>query len=527
GKTQRFSQQDLELFKNGSDPDGHPNTDWLGLLYKGSGFQQSHNLQVTGGTEDVQYMASGGYLGQKGVIKVASSDRYNLRTNVGAKVSSRLRFDLGLAYNYQRITEPVNPYTGDMAQIFRQVNRIPSFIPYKYSNGVYGRGSDGNPIAWMDQEAKDNMTYKHTQVNFSGEFQIMDGLKIKQVVGFQPIDNMSSKFVKDIQYYAPNGDLGPKQGVNNLTVYNFQSERLTFQTLLTYDKKIGNHQINVLGGFMDETFRADYSSAYAQGFLNNDFSELNLGSKDGMKVDGGAKKLILRSFFGRINYVFADKYLLEANVRRDGTSRFLGSNRWSTFPSFSAGWRISQEDFFKESSLSDVISELKLRGGWGKLGNQQLAATSDNSYPSSDAYYPGLFTISPGYNYSFGGEISSGGAIVESANPILKWESTTSTNIGLDLNFKNNLGFVFEYFDRKTDGVLLKLPVSNLYGLPAPYQNAGKVQNNGVELQVNYQNSIGDFKYSIAANGSYINNQIKKWASDEPQVNGTFYIYEQ
>ena len=452
GKTQRFSQQDLELFKNGSDPDGHPNTDWLGLLYKGSGFQQSHNLQVTGGTEDVQYMASGGYLGQKGVIKVASSDRYNLRTNVGAKVSSRLRFDLGLAYNYQRITEPVNPYTGDMAQIFRQVNRIPSFIPYKYSNGVYGRGSDGNPIAWMDLEAKDNMIYKHTQVNFSGEFQIMDGLKIKQVVGFQPIDNMSSKFVKDIQYYAPNGDLGPKQGVNNLTVYNFQSERLTFQTLMTYDKKIGNHQINVLGGFMDETFRADYSSAYAQGFLNNDFSELNLGSKDGMKVDGGAKKLILRSFFGRINYAFAEKYLLEANVRRDGTSRFLGSNRWSTFPSFSAGWRISQEDFFKESSLSDVISELKLRGGWGKLGNQQLAPTSDNSYPSSDAYYPGLFTISPGYNYSFGGEISSGGAIVESANPILKWESTTSTNIGLDLNFKNNLGFVFEYLTVKLMG---------------------------------------------------------------------------
>jgi len=527
GKTLRFSEQDLELFKNGSDPDGHPNTDWLGLLYKGTGFQQSHNLQVTGGTEDVQYMASGGYLGQKGVIKVASSDRYNLRTNIGAKVSSRLRFDLGLAYNYQRITEPVNPYTGDMAQIFRQVNRIPSFIPYKYSNGVYGRGSDGNPIAWMDQEAKDNMIYKHTQVNFSGEFKIIDGLKIKQVVGFQPIDNMSSKFVKDIQYYAPNGDLGPKQGVNNLTVYNFQSERLTFQTLMTYDKKIGNHQINVLGGFMDETFRADYSSAYAQGFLNNDFSELNLGSKDGMKVDGGAKKLILRSFFGRINYAFADKYLLEANVRRDGTSRFLGANRWSTFPSFSAGWRISQEDFFKESSLSDVISELKLRGGWGKLGNQQLAATSDNSYPSSDAYYPGLFTISPGYNYSFGGEISSGGAIVESANPLLRWEATTSTNIGLDLNFKNNLGFVFEYFDRKTDGVLLKLPVSNLYGLPAPFQNAGKVQNNGVELQVNYQNSIGDFKYSIAANGSYINNQIKKWASDEPQVNGTFYIYEQ
>ncbi|MDM1295227.1 TonB-dependent receptor [Sphingobacterium sp. N143] len=527
GKTLRFSDEDLELFKNGTDPDGHPNTDWLGLLYNGSGFQQSHNLQVTGGTEDVQYMASGGYLGQKGVIKIANSDRYNLRTNVGAKVSERLRFDLGLAYNYQRITEPVNPYTGDMAQIFRQVNRIPNFIPYKYSNGVYGRGSDGNPIAWMDQESMDNMIYKHTQVNFSGEFKILEGLKVKQVIGFQPIDNMSSKFVKDIQYYEQNGDLGPKQGVNNLTVYNFQSERLTFQTLLTYDKKIGQHQFNLLGGFMDETFKADFSSAYAQGFLNHDFSELNLGSKDGMKVDGGAQKLILRSFFGRINYAFADKYLVEANVRRDGTSRFLGNNRWSTFPSFSAGWRISQEDFFQESALANAISELKLRGGWGKLGNQQLAATTDNAYPSADAYYPGIFTIAPGFGYPFGPEVSSGGATVQSANPLLRWEATTSTNIGMDLNFKNNLGFVFEYFDRRTDGVLLKLPVSNLYGLPAPFQNAGKVQNNGVELQVNYNNSIGDFKYSIAANGSYINNKIKKWASDEAQVNGTFYVYEQ
>ena len=527
GKTLRFSDEDLELFKNGTDPDGHPNTDWLGLLYNGSGFQQSHNLQVTGGTEDVQYMASGGYLGQKGVIKIANSDRYNLRTNVGAKVSERLRFDLGLAYNYQRITEPVNPYTGDMAQIFRQVNRIPNFIPYKYSNGVYGRGSDGNPIAWMDQESMDNMIYKHTQVNFSGEFKILEGLKVKQVIGFQPIDNMSSKFVKDIQYYEQNGDLRPKQGVNNLTVYNFQSERLTFQTLLTYDKKIGQHQFNLLGGFMDETFKADFSSAYAQGFLNHDFSELNLGSKDGMKVDGGAQKLILRSFFGRINYAFADKYLVEANVRRDGTSRFLGNNRWSTFPSFSAGWRISQEDFFQESALANAISELKLRGGWGKLGNQQLAATTDNAYPSADAYYPGIFTIAPGFGYPFGTEVSSGGATVQSANPLLRWEATTSTNIGMDLNFKNNLGFVFEYFDRRTDGVLLKLPVSNLYGLPAPFQNAGKVQNNGVELQVNYNNSIGDFKYSIAANGSYINNKIKKWASDEAQVNGTFYVYEQ
>ncbi|WP_293917122.1 MULTISPECIES: TonB-dependent receptor [unclassified Sphingobacterium] len=528
GKAIRFSEADLQGFKSGSDPDKYPNTDWLDLLYQGSGFQQSHNLQVTGGTDDVKYMASAGYLGQKGVIKIAASDRYNLRTNIGAKVSERLNLDLGLAYNYQRIDEPVNPYTGDMAQIFRQSNRIPSFIPYKYSNGYYGYYGDGNPIAWLDMGSVDKMINKHTQVNFSGEFKIMDGLKFKQVVGFQPIDNLSSKFVKDIQYYDnTTGAPTSKQGPNNLTVYNFQSERLTFQSLLTYDKKIGQHQLNVLGGFMDETFKADYSSSYRQNFLNNDLSEINLGDVDGQKAEGGAKKLILRSWFGRLNYVFADKYLLEANVRHDGTSRFLGSNRWSTFPSFSAGWRISQEEFFTNSSLANSISEFKLRGGWGKLGNQQLAATTDNNYPTNDSYYPGIFVISPGYNYPLGGVTSPGGAIVNSANPVLAWEATQSTNIGFDLNFKNNLGIVVDYFDRITDGVLLQLPVSSLYGLPAPTQNAGKVQNNGIEVQLNYQGRAGELKYSFAVNGSYINNQIKQWKNAAAEPNGTFYVYQQ
>src|SRR5690606_34317385 len=210
------------------------------------------------------------------------------------------------------------------------------------------------------------------------------------------------------------------------TVNNFQSERLTLQSLLTYDKTFGKHQLNALGGFMDETFRADFTTGYRQNFLSADLDELALGDIDGQTANGGAKKLILRSFFGRINYAFADKYLLEANVRHDGTSRFIGTNKWSTFPSFSAGWRISQEDFFANSGLANGIAELKLRGGWGKLGNQQLAQTSDNSYPSGDNYYPGIFVISPGYNYSFGGSLSAGGTVATASNPALVWEETRS-----------------------------------------------------------------------------------------------------
>lgn len=527
GKSLRFNDTDLAGFKNHTDPDKYPDTDWLDLLYAGNGFQHAHNVQLAGATEKVNYMASAGILGQNGVIKVASSDRYNLRTNIGANITSRLSMNLGLAYNYQRIAEPVNPYTGDMAQIFRQSNRIPSFVAYKYANGDYGYYGDGNPIAWMDLGSADDMIYKHTQINFSAQYEILPGLKFKQVVGFQPIDNMSSKFVKDIQFYNhQTGTPTLKQGPNNLTVLNFQSERITFQSLLTYDREFGAHQINALAGFMDETFRADFTSAYRQNFLSNHLSELALGDVSGQTATGGAKKNILRSYFGRINYAFAGKYLVEANVRHDGTSRFVGAKQWSTFPSFSAGWRISQEDFFAGSSLANSIAELKIRGGWGKLGNQQLAASSDNSYPSTDNYYPGIFGIDPGYNYSFGGNLSAGGAVATPANPMLIWEETTSANIGLDLNLKNHWSFVFDYFDRRTNEVLLALPVPRTNGLPDQTQNAARVQNRGVELQVNYQRRDGEFKYDIGVNGSYIKNELVNWKSNTADPYNTYYVYQ-
>lgn len=527
GKTVRFSDTELDAFQNHTDLDTYPDTDWLGLLYSENGFQQNHNVQLSGGTDKINYMASLGYLGQNGVIPVANSNRYNLRTNIGAQVTSRLKIDLGVAYNYQRINEPVNPYTGDMAQIFRQTNRIPSFIPYKYSTGEYGYYGDGNPIAWLDMASTDRMIYKHTSVNLSGEYEILDGLKFKQVVGFQPIDNMSSKFVKAITYYDVAAQQpGPTQGVNNLTVLNYQSERLTMQSLLTYDKTIGNHQLNLLGGFMDETLRHDYSSAYRQGFLTQNLEELELGDPNGQVATGGAKKLILRSFFGRVNYAFAGKYLFEANVRHDGTSRFIGKNQWSTFPSFSAGWRLSQEDFFVNSGLSNAITELKIRGGWGKLGNQQLQAAALTSYPTGDSYYPGHFVLSPGVNAVLGNELQSGGAILDPANPLLIWEETVSSNIGMDLNFSNNISVVMDYFDRKTNSVLLTLPAPRTFGLSDPTENAGKVRNRGIELQVNYRNQVGDFNYEISANGSYIKNELVEWKSPAAEPHSDYYVYQ-
>ncbi|MCI0921064.1 SusC/RagA family TonB-linked outer membrane protein [Sphingobacterium rhinopitheci] len=527
GRALRFTDEEIEGFKTHSNLDKYPDTDWLGLLYTGSGFQQSHNIQLSGATEKINYMASVGYLGQKGVIPVAESNRYNIRTNIGAKITERLHVNLGIAYNYQKINEPVNPYTGDMAQIFRQANRIPSFIAYKYSNGYYGYYGDGNPIAWLDMKSMDRINNKHTQINFSGEYKIFEGLKFKQVVGFQPFDNTSSKFVKEIQFYNNlTGAPTQRQGVNNLTVYNAEIERLTLQSLLTYDKSFGKNQINALAGFMDETNTANYSSAYRQGFLNTNLEELVLGDSEGQVATGGARKNILRSFFGRLNYSFDGKYLIEGNIRHDGTSRFIGTNKWSTFPSFSAGWRISQESFFQNSSLANSISELKLRGGWGKLGNQTLIAVAENTYPSADLYYPALDVFTSGYNYPIGSGLASGGTVVSPGNPMIRWEETVSTNIGIDLNFKNNLGFVIDYFDRKTNDMLLEPPVPAQYGVSrAPYFNAAKGRNRGIELQVNYSNQSGELKYNISANASYIKNELADWNQQEQPYN-SYFVYK-
>ncbi|MBE8713378.1 SusC/RagA family TonB-linked outer membrane protein [Sphingobacterium hungaricum] len=523
GKAAIYDETALEAFRTGSDLDKYPDTDWLGLLYNQNGLQQNHNLQVLGGTEHVKFMSSFGYLDQQGVIDIARAKRYNFRTNIDAQITDRLSLNFGIAYNYENQREPINPYTGDMAQIFRQTYRIPSFIPYKYSNGVYGYYGDGNPIAWMDLGADDNLIKKHTIINATAEYKILDGLTFKQVVGFQPIDNISTKFVKNIQYYDYlTGNPTVLQGTTNLTEYNFKSERLTLQSILEYKKEIGMHNFGVLAGYMQEAFRRDSSTGFRNNFLNHDYPELDLGSAEGQTATGGAAQVNLRSYFGRLNYAFDNKYLVEGNIRYDGSSRFLPQNRWGMFPSFSLGWRVSQESFFQESGLSSVFQEVKFRGGWGRLGNQDLSVGGEENF------YPAIYSISSNNNYPFGNALQTGIAVTNSSNENIKWETTDSWNIGLDLSLKQQkIDISLDYFERTTNDILLQLPVPIIFGLPTPYQNAGSISNNGVELQVNYRNSINDFSYSISANASYVNNKIMQWKSSAPEAYNTFYVYQQ
>lgn len=515
-KPLRFTDADLAEYKKGLDTDTHPDTDWLGGFYTGSGLQQSHNVQLSGGSANTSYFVSLGYLNQLGVIEVAKSDRYNIRANVNTSVTDKLDFGIGLGYVVTNTVEPTNPYTGDMAQIFRQINRIPSFIKHKYSNGMYGFYGDGNPLAWMDLKAKDLQDNNQLYLTLTGSYQITKGLKFKQIFGYQPRNYSSNKFVKNIQFVNfPSGTNALLQGANsNLTDYRYNENRVTHQSLLTYEKELGKNNLSVLLGYMQEAYNFNNVQGYRTGFLNNNLYVLNAGAPDGQAATGGASALNLRSYFGRVNYVFDSKYLVEANMRYDGSSRFSPENRWGTFPSFSLGWRISEEEFFK--GLASTFSELKLRGGWGMLGNQN---TTSN-------YYPAIYTISPGYNYPLGGSLSPGVTVANSANENIKWESTTSWNIGADVSFaKTSLDISFDYFVRNTSDILLQLPVPITFGLPAPFQNAGNVKNNGIELQVHKRGIVNKFKYSASLVGSYIVNKITNWKELDPQPYSSYYFY--
>lgn len=503
-KSPAFTDAEIEKFKNGSDPDNYPDTDWAGLFYKNSGFQQSHRAQISGGSDNTVYMFSLGYLDQDGIIDHANFKRYNARSNISTTIN-KIQVNLNISFTQGNTTEPTNPYTGDMYQIFRQINRIAPFIPYKYSNGHYGYIADGNPLAWMDLGAIREEKYRKTRGIGNISYEPIKGLKIQEILGYEFTGTSDEKFIKDIQFYNwKTGAPALYQGPNSQKDIRADYQTVSLQTLVTYEKMFGKHTINALAGFSQESSRTDWNSSYRKSFLNNNLWEINAGSADGQVAEGSANEYSLRSYFGRIAYNFNDKYLLEGNVRRDGSSRISKDNRWGNFPSFSGAWRVINEPFME--GLQSIVSDLKVRAGWGILGNQAIG-----NYP-----YQSVLSAA---DYRFGGSVVSGVALKDGVNADIKWEESTTTNVGIDLGlFSNKLTFTTDIYKRITTDVLLKLPVPTPTGLTNPYQNAGEVTNKGVEFQLGYKLKTGDWNFNIQANAAYNKNEITDLRNDGARI---------
>lgn len=499
GKAVTYTPEEIEKFRSGSDPDNYPNVPHLkNLLNSGNGFQTSHNLSFMGGSEKSSFLFSTGYMKQNGIVAKNSYDRYNFLLNYNTQIKDNLNLKVNLN-GYTADTDEPRQHEGEMTSIIRfAVREGPVFAGLK-SDGTYGYQDNYSPEAWLSSPSFVNRKNKNFLGGAELSWNIFKNFTLSGKAGYRYYDFDNNSFASDFRFNSSKF-IGP----NNLSVNSGNNWTVTLQSLAQYQKNTGKHNYSVLAGFSQESFREDWTTAFRSNFPNNLLYELNAAASSNMQSSGSGSEWGLRSFFGRINYSFDDKYLFEANARYDGTSRFPESGRWGLFPSVSAGWRISEEDFIKDNL--QWLNNLKLRLSWGRLGNQNIST------------YPYQNVLSLGQNYSFGGALAAGARLTRLSNADIKWETTEISNAGLDISmFKNKLSLTVDYFDKTTSDILYNITVSSTLGLTPSEVNAATVNNRGIELALNYNASIRDLKLSFSPNFSYIKNRVTMIAGDLQQ----------
>lgn len=503
GRSKRFDDTELQKFKDGNDP-LYPDTDWYDLAYK-TGIQHRHNININGGSENVKYMASLGYLNQTGILPNAGREQFNARTNLDMKINKRLSARMNLSFIKNDYSEPSSAYYGGNSdQIIRQLNLIAPWIVARYDDGTWGTISDGSPIAWLDSGMKVNRDNN----NFSGmaavDYEIIDGLKLTLQGAYVSNLQNYSYFQKYIKYNE-NKESDP----NQLDERYYKWDRTNYDALLNYDKSFGQHNIKGLLGWHTEKYNYKYQRAVRKKFPNNELTDMNAGDASTQSNEGKTAELAMISWFARINYDFAGKYLLEANIRSDASSRFAEGHRWGYFPSFSGAWRISEEAFM-ESAKESWLSSLKVRASWGQLGNQDALSGSDSDY------YPALNTYNLDSKYPFGGSLNSGYYQRKYRLETISWEKASTWGIGVDFTLFNKLNGSIDYYNRKTTGIIMDVTVPKEFALDAYKDNVGSMRNSGIEINLGYNTKIGQVDFGIAGNFSYNKNEILDLGGGDP-----------
>ena len=301
----------------------------------------------------------------------------------------------------------------------------------------------------------------------------------------------SRYFQKYIRYNA-NKDTEP----NHLDERHYNWNRTTFDAILNYDKQFELHGLKAMGGWHTEKYNYSYSRAYREKFPSNDLTDMNAGDAASQKNWGNSRELAMVSWFGRVNYDFSGKYLLEANIRTDASSRFAPGYRWGYFPSFSGAWRLSEEPFME--GAQSWLNNFKVRASWGLLGNQDAL----------DDYYPWMNTYNLDAKYILGGSLQSGYYQKGYKLSTITWEKARTWGIGLDATLNNKINLTLDYYDRKTNGIIMDVPVPNEFALDAYKDNVGSMVNRGVEMMLSYNNKWGDWSFGATGNAAYNLNEI-------------------
>lgn len=537
GQDPLYTEEHIRLMKDGSQPDLWANTDWFDEMYRNAPMSTTY-LSVSGAADNVRYMVSMEYLNQEGTMIETNQERYNFRSNIDVDVTDHIKIGMNVSGNKQDISETLNnaSASNNDNDLNYSIRRFANpTVPVKYSNGEWGQvnglyyepGSTVGSIRNVVQMASlgENITERY---NFQGkvfaEIELVKNLSYRPSFSYVYNSSLRSRFSPTNKTYDANGNVLGESVHNTLMNNNTTWKRYQMENLLSYDYAVDDHSFGVLLGQSAQSFRTDYFYAYVEDFPNNNIHELD-GGINNKDVAGNASELALDSYFGRLNYNYMDKYMLEFNYRYDGTSRFHSDNRWGGFPSFSAGWVATNEDFFQDMG---PISFLKVRGSWGELGNQNIGGT----------YYPYTQNINTGQNYLWGDYVAAGVAVTDLANRDLTWETTTITDIGVDLNlFRNKVQIVADWFDKTSSDILIRLPIpSTMGGVSAPFQNVGEVKNTGWELDVKFQDTFGKVGLFGGFNLSGVKNEVIDYGGIESSISnnaitiegeaiGSYYAY--
>jgi TonB-linked SusC/RagA family outer membrane protein len=500
----KFSDSSIAIWVNATDRYKYPlpNT-WFQTMLR-TAPQTSHSVSVSGGSETIRARLSMRYQDQEGIIKNYGNKIAEVRLNTDYNVSKKLSFNANVNYRYSYThvptVDPINNF------LHGSLWAVP-----KYPNGTYGLSTQGNNPLMFDEiggQTQDRNDYFTGIVQAS--WTIVKGLTLSSFFSGRAYFTQEKAFAN--AYTNKDSITGIVKTVanNSLTETRNNLREYTWNNLLTYQNSFGAHHVKLLAGYSQIDNVQTFLSAYRERFYNNDLQSISQGTNDATKSNSGYDaEFALRSYFGRINYDYAGKYLLEVNGRRDGSSKFTGDKQYGFFPSFSGGWVLSEEGFW--ARLKPAVQELKLRGSWGKTGNQSVDLYS---------YYPSLSLA----GYDFGGQPVNGYRQTTLANKSLGWESTTQLDLGLDLAaLGRKLTLTVDYYRKVTNDILLNLNIPATVGLAAPYQNAGSVENKGWEFGANYngQSASGKFRYSIGGNFSINTNKVLDLKGTGPYITGS------
>ncbi|MCL7762592.1 TonB-dependent receptor [Polaribacter sp. Z014] len=548
-----YPQNIIDAYRNAKNDPLFPNTNWTDLVMR-TGIVKKNTIGLNGTSGKTSYNLSLSSWNQDGLIRNTDYNKYNFFFNFKTQITDKIT----VGGTFSGLTSDRKGPNDDWGSVLLNAFRVrPTWGPYTADGtGHFAAkafsGSTNDPSGFIFDEGftRENPLLRlygqngtsSEKYNFNGNMftsiQLLDNLTFdaKGAYKFDYTRSKNQVLMLD-EYNFRTGEYNrTTRDASKIEVGNLFSKVTTFYSTLTYDKNIEDHNLKLMVGYSQEARNKEWTNSTRFGISSQSLTELDGAGTANQLTDGSTTESSVRSGFARLNYSFDDKYLFEANVRSDKSSRFAEGNRVGVFPSFSAGWRLDQEPFLEDV---DFVSQLKLRASWGKLGND-----GSNDYPYQSRYSFGDYNAgnfvtthtSGSHAYPFGAAISPGVVLENFTNADINWETTTITDLGLDFTSKNGLIFAtVDYYQKVTSDILRQLQVSIESGAGGPQVNQGEMKNTGWDIAIGTRKNIGDFSYKVSTNFSWYKNKLVKYGASEIGTNtineegyalNDFYMWE-